>query len=169
MRAPPKFSSSEVVRLKSHPTACASLVGEMGTVDGSDYEDGRWIYFVDVYRGFEIGGLTPMRSVFQEADLESTGEFDGLYADQKVETAAIRAVARAVASKQPYLCSAGGICVRTPGIQQLDKKIAESLPRRQVASGCTDPMVDRGCAFAEVFNREMIKHLLKEKADDALR
>jgi hypothetical protein len=141
----------------------------MGTVGGADYGDGRWFYFVDVYRGFDIGGLTPMRSEFQEADLESAGEFDELYTDQKVETAALRAVARAVASKQPYLCSAGGICVTTPGIEQLDKRIAEGLPRRVVASGCTDPMVDRGSAFAEVFNREMIKHLLQGRVDDALR
>lgn len=186
MRAPPKFSRHQIVRIKSQPPARARLVGEWGIVgfvahglvgsgpkaddlDPLDVPPGLAtnIYMVSLYREalFRLGELGTMLYWFNEVDLESGGEFAAFSTGEKPEAAARIEVARAIARDQLYICACHGLAEYIPGIVAADSPMVESLPRITVAYECyADPEKDAWWrAFAEVFNQELLKHLLKSK------
>jgi hypothetical protein len=181
MRAPPKFSRSEVVRITSQSPARARLVGEWGVVDvvehglvgplGYDLDPldvpeglATNIYMVNLFRDerLEVG----MRNWFNEVDLESRGEFYALFGDEEVQAAARRELARAIACNQLYICSVGYLHCHcqdyTPGIKGFEDVVA-GLPKCQWTNNSPDGRPSRVDLLAEAFNREILKHLLERR------
>lgn len=178
MRAPPKFSRSEVVRITCQRAARAHLVGEWGVVDVVEHglvaplgyaldpqdvpeELATNIYAVNLFR-VEVG----FRNWYNEVDLGSRGEFYALFGEEEVEAAARRELSRAIACNQLYICSVGYLHCHcqdyTPGIQGFEDVVA-GLPKRLWTNNSPDGRPSRLDLLAEVFNREILKHLLERR------
>ncbi len=160
LRPAPKFSQVEIVRIRTQPPNRRPCEGELGTVTMVDYDErsqlqkqGEYVYSVDVYRcGFSLS-----QSLFRDVHLESLGAKDGLYTDEAVGAAAVRGASLAISHRQLYLCTVSSLTTCTPGVAKSEESLVADLPRRSVACGCMDPMHQRGDAYAEVFNEEIVR------------
>jgi len=172
----PKFAMFEVVRIQKPPEARRAFLGELGTILGVDYDlgseflrrrypdhspqgDGETVYWLHLYRR-RPPEILPLQAFFAEAYLESTGEVDGLYTEEDVDAAGLRAASLAVRFGQLYICQTNGFGPSTPGIAQSEEHLVANLPRRIIACGCTDPLLFRAGGYAKVFNQEILRVIL---------
>lgn len=170
LRPKPRFALNEVVRICRQPSDRALLIGELGTLSGMEFDscpldldpdyiprdEGEYLYFLDIYRKPDFCFL---KSRFWEHHLEPIGHHDGFHTDESPESAGYRAAALAIAKSQLYLCACGGLAVMTPELPQGKEEIFKDLPRRTLAAGCSDPMLERASQYARAFNGEIVKYL----------
>jgi hypothetical protein len=179
----PKFAGHELVRIKSQPPARACLVGEWGVVRGgasnglaapngtllSDLdvseELATSVYRVFLYRASNLEkslpGLLQSANYFNEADLESQGEFGAVCTGAHPEASATAELARAIARDQLYFCKCKGLRPHPFGIAAAEMPLLKGLPHIRVIE--EDRMAPEAQAwwrvFAEVFNRGLAEHL----------
>ncbi len=156
----PEFSVSEIVRVISQAPDRASLAGKLGTVIFVDRKDAERKFLVDVY-----GSRRPfVLRTFSAVELESTGQQDAFYTNERPEVAGRREARRAIVRRQLYLCEAGGLMAHAlPGINAEEEQRLAGLPRRSLAAGCTDPKLFRAIAFSRAFNQTIVAFLSKQK------
>jgi hypothetical protein len=85
------------------------------------------------------------------------------YSQREVQREAIRDAQAAIASGELYICEAGTFAIYTPGVSGSGLQIVRDVPRRLLPSGCINPEAGRSIAYAEVFNREVLRHLTHKK------
>jgi hypothetical protein len=83
---------------------------------------------------------------------------------KEITKAARQDAAAAISSGQLYVCDAGTIALYSPGIPPDKTPLVRNLRHRTLPSGCTAPGALNSVAYAEIFNREIVRFLeTKEK------
>ena len=86
------------------------------------------------------------------------------FSKRVVKEDALRDASAAIATGQLYVCEAGTFDIHaTPAIKQIDLQLVQGLPRKCLPGGCRNPEAERSVAYAEIFNREIIRYLEQKK------
>ena len=85
------------------------------------------------------------------------------YSEREVHQQAVRDAQAAIVSGELRICEAGTFAIYAPGISGSDLQTVRDVPRRVLPSGCTNPEAGRSIAYAEVFNREILRYLRHTK------
>jgi hypothetical protein len=86
------------------------------------------------------------------------------FSKREARQEALRDASAAISTGHLYICEAGTFDTReTPAIAASDLCLVGGLPRKSLPGGCTNPETGRSIAYAEVFNREIVKHLSQKR------